>query len=272
MLPTKVRQIDYVEIQSIIDKICDEKFISMNFDCVFTDSISGTFVASLISKKINIPMIYSGNKNYEQLIDYNKIILVDLICYDDNLNSIKKILSDTYSNKEFFTLGVLIDDTNSSFDFIGLKDNIYYLTPWNIGSYTPNAHLERLLENSKTSYKKQQSFIGISSKKCFETISLYQGKLLINSDYSIFDEDIYKKVSSSQINTSEKDNTTTIQDYYLRNKPYFLDKIDFINNNGITHFYEDSIKDSIIIAYNCPITNVFFIEGNSVYSIKSKNL
>ncbi len=270
MLPTKVKQIDHTEIQNIVNAVCDEKLYSLNFDCIFTESVSGTFVASILSKKLSIPMIYTGTHQYEELEKYNKILLVDLISHDNNLNSLKLLLSEKFK-KDFSTFGVLSDNTDTVIDFYGIKNDLYYLTPWNQGSYTPQSHLSRLLDDSKDSFEKNQCFFGFSSKKCLESLVLYHKKNYNISDISIFDEEIHKKITSSQININDvTDLTLTVQEYYLKNKPYFLNKIEFINNSGITDFYDDSIQDCLIVSSSCPITKVYFVDQNGIYFVKAK--
>ncbi len=273
MLPTKVKQIDYSEIEYIVEKVCEEKLQTVSFDCILTTSVSGTFVAGLISKKLNIPMYYSSNEEDFNIDNLQKILLVDLVCSDNNLNSLKEKLTEIFKNKQFLTFGVLVDNTSDTLDYVGIRQDVYYLTPWNKGSYTPQTHLSRLLDESKDAFEKNQSFVGFSSRKCYETVFLYHNKCVNISDYSIIDEDINKKITSSQINIEEStDRNLSIKDYYLRNKPYFLNKIEFINSNGITHFYEDSIRDAIILSLNCPITKIIFLDNNGLYSIKTNPL
>lgn len=272
MLPTKVKQVDFFEIEDIINNICNNKiFKSSFFECVATESTSGTFVASLLSKILSIPMILINNQNIDSIKTYNKILLVDLIAFDNKLNNLKSELFNKFPEKKFFTLALLSDNSNLDFDYLGIKGDYYYLTPWNKGSYTPETHLNRLLDNSKTTFDKNSFFIGISSTSCLETLQLYHNKKFKTKDYSIFDNDIHKKISSSQITTNEKnDSTLTIEEYFIKNKPYFSQKIDFINKNGITEFYDESIKDCIILSENCPIINVFFVEKTGVHLIRSK--
>jgi hypothetical protein len=268
MLPTKVKQLEYLEIQNIINVVCEEKLIHLNFDCVFTESVSGTFVASLLSKRLGVPMLFRQDKEYNQLENYNKVLLVDLISHDNNLNSLKLLLCEKFK-KDYLTFGVLSDNTDTIIDFYGIKNDLYYLTPWNQGSYTPQSHLSRLLDNSKHSFERNQVFYGFSSKKCLESLVLYHNKNYNISEISIFDEEVHKKISSSQINISDTSDTTlSIKEYYLKNKPYFTNKIDFIKNNGITDFYDESLQDSIIISSHCPITKIYFVDKNGVYHIK----
>ena len=159
MLPTKVKQVDYSEIETIVHNLCNDKLKDCELDCIFTTSVSGTFVASLISKKLNIPMKYSSKDDNYLVNNYENILLVDLICYDNQLNILKDNLTNLFPNKIFYTCGVLADNTNSDFDFFGLKQDVYYLTPWNSGSYTPNSHLNRLLEDSKEKFEPNQIFL-----------------------------------------------------------------------------------------------------------------
>ena len=293
MLPTTAHQLDYQDfgllVWNDIEKI--ENFYNkqgQNIDLIVSKLRNGTIVGSILANYfgINLGVIYAPRETestkYEIFIpkhQLNKninILLVDSICgTGESLQNLKDYLISKCPKSNINTYVTLVDKkAKIKPDIIGNFEDRYIQPPWEWLSFTPHSHLERLEAGYTKATKEKNSFIGFSSNYCKMSLEEELGKK-ISIDSKTFHNFAYNlqlTQSTSNISALNKPDNNTLYEYKTKFKKSIQEKVDFILNNGITHYIEENQTEAILIAQKSPVTHIFYFDGNNLHKIYSKEV
>lgn len=289
MLPNKVLQLDYQDISYIISKHIDsiikyETQQDSKFDLILAKLRNGTVGGSMIANHFQIPMgvIEMPRKAKPQnfkvffSLEIDKklkkgelvnILFVDGICgTGQTLEELEIFINQHKYHKQInlVTYCTLVDaNAKKKPDIMGLEvQDRFFQPPWEWRSFTPQAHLDRLeLGNIKAS-EEIEFCIGFVSKK---VVKMFEAYFSQNVDFDwtmIFEE--------ADINTNDKDITLeSIKNTYNK---ILEDKVNFIEQNGLTHFIEEDIRQALLLSQSCPVCHIIYIEKNNLFRVFAKEI
>lgn len=294
MLPTKVFQLDYQDFSNLvwnhISKIEDyQKQNNLVFDIVISKLRNGVLTGSILANYFGIPLgVIEAPRgraqedfrlfwplDLENSLKTVNLLLVDSICgTGKTLNELVNFLKSNYKNINVISYVTLVDEkAPKKPDICGELKKDYIQPPWEWISFTPQSHLQRLEAGNIKASLEQEIFVGFSSDKCKADIENTTGKLINNEWLKVFhnfanNESIAQAVSG--ISSINKDDPTSFISYKTKFKKIITEKVNFILSNGVSHFIENNIEEALLISQDCPVTHVFFFDGQTIHKIYSR--
>ena len=290
MLPLKVFQLDYQDFSNLvwnhIPKI--ELFSEENkfsYDIVVSKLRNGVITGSILANYFGVPLGVIEAPRGTKIEDFrffwpkdlqNKervnVLLVDSICgTGQTLKDITLFLNSNNPNINLTTYVTLVDsNAKTKPDIIGEIKKEYIQPPWEWRSFTPQSHLQRLDAGNIKAAIEKEVFIGFSSIKCKENIENATGKFVDYEWMKIFnnfanDDSLAQAVSGiSSINLLAP---TSFSSYKTTFKKVIEEKVEFILSNGVSHYIEESMEESLLISQKCPVTHIFFFDGQNIHKI-----
>ena len=290
MLPLKVFQLDYQDFSNLvwnhIPKI--ELFSEENkfsYDIVVSKLRNGVITGSILANYFGVPLGVIEAPRGTKIEDFrffwpkdlqNKekvnVLLVDSICgTGQTLKDITLFLNSNNPNINLTTYVTLVDsNAKTKPDIIGEIKKEYIQPPWEWRSFTPQSHLQRLDAGNIKAAMEKEFFIGFSSIKCKENIENATGKFVDYEWMKIFnnfanDDSLAQAVSGiSSINLLAP---TSFSSYKTTFKKVIEEKVEFILSNGVSHYIEESMEESLLISQKCPVTHIFFFDGQNIHKI-----
>lgn len=299
MLPTKIMQLDYQDFsQIVVDSIPDilkyQEDRDISFSCVLGKLRNGCLAGSIIANQLNITMgvYYSPRKMLNFDIEHflpqeimvkikaNEVVhilFVDSICgTGDTVVEVKKVMKEAYGeNVVLHTYTALCDSRSKSLvDISGLVGEVFFQPPWEWRANTPSTHLDRLLTGNVKGSTEDTYMLGYSSQHCKDAFLMSLGKGVKIKWEVVFELlDTQRQLqSSSGVSTLEVPEKLTFEDARGRYSLLIDEKEKFIKTNGLTHYIENDIVQSIILAQKCPVTHVFYFDGQELNKIYSKHI
>lgn len=282
MMPTKVFQLDYQELEFLVNehvsKIKEfEESKNLKFDLIISDYENSNFVGSIISNKLNIKHVsYSLEKNKLKFFPLNpqnfkSILFVNTLCVNDKFNLALEKIKEKLKNDNIYSYATLVAVKNEQqVDIKGLLSEEYFMTPWLWNTFTPESHLDRIYNNDIETYSSNTIQLGFSSEKSLFFYENFIGSIFKNEWVSIFN--LEKIKSSSVIDTLDKLNEKTFVEYNEKINVYIKEKSKFIKENGITHFFEENINQILLLSNLCPTVFFYYIDNDYIYKVKSKKM
>lgn len=288
MLPEKAFQINYQDYSFLVLK--DIEFIKSwekihgEFDFVLGKLRNGNFPASIIANDLQIPMgiveapRHIDYKEYRIFIPYEflddkkyKVLLVDSLCgTGGTLKKVKDKLREDYPNLEVSTYSPITDcRANPKPDLLTLEIKDFIQPPWELRSFTPQAHLDRLENYDIKASEEKDNCIGFSTFNLQKKIEEYLGySFFWNFNFQKEFEKINSTSGISTLEISENDlsNFNELNTTYIN---LIKQKEKFIKDNGITHFFENNLKQAILLSELCPISKIVYFEDNIMYKIQA---
>lgn len=290
MLPVKVFQLDYQDFSNLvwnhiprIESFSEENQFS--YDIVVSKLRNGVITGSILANYFGVPLGVVEAPRGTKIEDFrffwpknlqNKekvnVLLVDSICgTGQTLKELTLFLNSNNSNINLTTYVTLVDENaKTKPDIIGEIKKEYIQPPWEWMSFTPQSHLQRLESGNIKAAMEKEFFIGFSSIKCKENIENATGKLVDYEWIKIFnnfanDDSLAQAVSGiSSINLLAP---TSFSSYKTTFKKVIEEKVDFILSNGVSHYIEESMEEALLISQKCPVTHIFFFDGQNIHKI-----
>ncbi len=285
MLPTKIKTINYQEISLLIDKEFEQiqnytKIHKLNFDFVFAKSKNAMIPGTIISNKLSIPcfsFIYPREssiediellipKNIDKKKKYNALLVFNILYDEEQIKIIKEFFKSKYSNIKIHIL-TLFSNIKLSYDLCLLTSNVFFQTPWELHSLTPEASLDRLLLDKKITNEENYNYIGLCDDNCKE---LLEQSFLFNinkSRIAIFDNNI--ALSSSLVSNLDLHNNLTMLDFQNKYNKIIQSKNDMILKYGLTHFIETNIFQAILLAEKNSVCKILYFDEKKLHHIYS---
>lgn len=288
MLPSKVFQINYQDyaflVTKDIEKIKDWEKINGNFDFVLGKTRNGLFAASIIANELQIPMGVFEAPRHTEYINYRvflpkdilenmsyKVLVVDSLCGTGNtLKNIVMKLKKDYPLIDVVTYCPITDI--KSFikpNITSLEIKEFIQPPWELKSFTPQAHLDRLENYDIKGSPEKENCFGFSDLILQKDIEYFLG-------YSFFwnlnFEKEYEKINSTSgisVLSFEKNNLDNIHELKTTYINLLKLKEQFIKENGVTHFFEKNLKQALILSQMCAVTKIIYFEENVCFEIKA---
>lgn len=297
MLPTTVLQLDYQDFGSLVWNHFDliEKFQNDNnlrFHGVVSKLRNGTIPGSIVANHFRLPMgVISAprqvdHNNYEdflpleitELIKYFgtiNLLFVDSICGTGHtLSEVNEFFHKKYNGKiNIYSYSTLVDEkAKIKPNICGLVHSSFFQPPWEWKYFTPQTHLDRLMNNDIKSSDENFYSIGFSSMKCKSSFEQSVG-LKIQGDWiDIFSIHHKKMKSASGISSLDiPDEPISMELCKTKYSPLINKKVEFILINGLTHFIENDCSQAIVISEKCPVCNVLYFDGKNLTRIYGKH-
>jgi len=297
MLPNKAKQLDYMDMEFLINahitKI--EEFEDKNkfkFNFIVGKLRNGVLPAMIIANHLNVPMFlisaprFQEQQNFEFLYpkDYESIIkstsrvlVVDSICgTGSTLQEITAYMQDRFPSMQVFSYATLVDEGAKFKPTIeGYKSNLFFQPPWELRSFTPDTHLDRLEHNHIKSSKENTFYVGFSSKECIEDFSFIFPKKIKSEFVEVFDFSLFQKQisSTSGISSFRIDGlkSLSMEDLTGKANAYIQIYVEHILTSGFTHYVVDNIYAALLMAQECQTTNILYFDGKKIHRIKAKD-
>lgn len=287
MLPEKAFQINYQDYSFLVNKdlevIKEWEKTNGDFDFVLGKLRNGNFPASIIANDLQIPMgiveapRHIDYKDYRIFLPYQfldgknyKVLLVDSLCgTGGTLKKIKSKIEEDYPNLEVISYAPITDcKAHPKPDLLTLEIKDFIQPPWELRSFTPQAHLDRLENYDIKASEEKDNCIGFSTFELQKNVEQHLG-------YSFFwnfnfQKEFEKINSTSGVSTLEisEDGLNSFNELNTTYINLIKQKETFIKDNGITHFFENNLKQSILLSELCPITKFIYFEDNIMYKIQ----
>jgi hypoxanthine phosphoribosyltransferase len=298
MLPTNVLQLDYQDFGNLVWNHFDliEKFQSDNnirFHGVIAKLRNGTIPGSIVANHFNLPM---GVLNAPRQTDHNQyevflpleirelikyfgtinILFVDSICGTGNtVQQATEFFNKNYKGQiNVYSYTTLVDERAKTKPTIcGLIHSSFFQPPWEWRSFTPQAHLDRLMHHDIKSSDENLYSVGFSSLECKSSFEQGIGSKIQGDWIDIFSIHHKKMKSTSGISSLEiPDAPITLELCRTKYSPLINKKAEFILINGITHFIENDCAQAIAISEKCPVCNVLYFDGKNLIRIYGKQV
>jgi len=295
MLPIKVLQMDYQDFGNFVWNHFDliEKYQidnSMKFNGIVSKLRNGTIPGSIIASYLDIPMgvlsapRQTNYKDFELFLpkelrtsDTLNLLYVDSICgTGDTIFQVQKFFKEIYSeNINLVTYSTLVD-VNSKYkpDICGLTHERFFQPPWEWRSFTPQTHLDRLQNDDIKSSTEEFHSLGFSSHDCKSRFEQSLGKKIFGEWIEIFDVDSLDRKLQSASGISNLDipkDSLTMELCKTKFAPLINAKVEFIQENGFTHFIESDCSQAIILSEKSTTTQILYFDGNDLTKIYGKN-
>lgn len=288
MLPSKVFQINYQDYSFLVtkdmEKIKQWEKTNGNFDFILGKTRNGLFAASIVANELQIPMGVFEAPRHTNYTDYRiflpqdmlenkpyKILVVDSLCGTGaTLKNISMKLKEEYPLVEIVTY-CPITDMNSLIkpDILSLEIKEFIQPPWELRSFTPQAHLDRLENYDIKGSPEKENCFGFSNLTLQTEIEAFLG-------YSFFwnlnFEKEYEKINSTSgvsVLSFEKDNLNNVQELKTTYINLLKLKEQFIKDNGITHFFEKNLKQALLLSQMCAVTKIIYFEEEVCFKIQA---
>lgn len=288
MLPSKVFQINYQDYSFLVLKDLEKIKLwekeNGNFDFILGKIRNGIFCSSIIANELQIPMgIFEAPRHmdYQQYRLFlpneikedkkYKVLVVDSLCgTGETLKNIRKKIQESYPLLEMVTYCPITDiKSHTKPDILSLEINEFIQPPWELKSFTPQSHLDRLETYDIKASPEKENCIGFSELKLQKNIENFLG-------YSFFwnlnFEEEYEKIklNGDMVNVGTDVYTFNSLQSLKNNHMNFLKlKEQFIKDNGITHFFENDLKQALILSQMCCVTNILYFENDICFKIQA---
>lgn len=298
MLPTTVLQMDYQDFGNLVWSHFDliEKFQSDNhfrFHAVVAKVRNGTIPGSIVANHFNIPMgvisaprqkdytgyeVFLPSEILDNLEHYDtiNILFVDSICGTGaTLKEVHKFFEENYKDKiNLYSYIPLVDERAKTKPTIcGLVHSSFFQPPWEWRSFTPQAHLDRLMYHDIKSSNENFYSIGFSSLECKANFEQSIGYKIQGEWIEIFSIYHKKMKSASGISSLEiPEQPISLELCKTKYAPLISKKAEFILTNGITHFIENDCSQAIVLSEKCPVCNVLYFDGKDLIRIYGKHV
>lgn len=296
MLPTNVLQMDYQDFGNLVWSHFEliENFQIDNhikFHGVIAKLRNGTIPGSIVANQLNIPMgvinaprqknfndyeVFIPNEVKEQIKQGNSINLlyVDSICGTGaTLSQVNEFFNKNYNDQvTLYSYSTLVDQKAKTKPTIcGLTHSSFFQPPWEWRANTPQAHLERLMNNDIKSSSENVYSFGFSSIECKSLFEQSIGQKLQGEWIEIFSVYHKKMKSSSGISNLEiPEEPISIELCKTKYAPLINKKAEFITTNGVTHFIENDCSQAIVLSEKCPVCIVIYFDGKRLTKIYGK--
>lgn len=293
MLPTKVFQLDYQDFSNLVwNHIPKIELYSqdnqISYDIVVSKLRNGVIGGSILANYFGVPLGVIEAPRGSKVDDFRffwpeslekkekvNILLVDSICgTGQTLKELVIFLNTKFKNINIITYVTLVDQNSKTKpNIIGEIKKEYIQPPWEWMSFTPQSHLQRLEAGNIKAAIEREVFIGFSSDKCKENIENATGKLVNYEWIKTFnnfanDESLAK--TASGISSINLQSPTSFISYKTTFKKVIQEKVDFILDNGVSHYIEESLEEALLISQKCPVTHIFFFDGQDIHKIYSR--
>ena len=291
MLPSKVFQINYQDFAYLVFKdievIKEYEKNKGKFDFVLGKMRNGTFPASIIANELQISMGVIEAPRHIEFSDYRiflpydsleqkkyNVLLVDGLCgTGESLEKMKKALNKQYPLLNIITYCPITDImARYKADLLGLEVSEFIQPPWELRSFTPQSHLDRLENYDIKASEEKENCIGFSTFKIQKEVETFL-------DYSFFwnlnfEKEFQKITSTSGISTLDTDhiNDCDLSELKIKYGNILKTKEQFIKQNGITHFFESNLKQAILLSELCPVAKILYFENGLIYKIQGFKL
>lgn len=299
MLPTKVFQLDYQDFGDIVWSHFDmihqfQQDQNCLFDVVVAKLRNGTIPGSIIATNLNLPMGVMEMARNTEVANYKvffptlveekilrneqvNVLFVDSICGTGiTVNSVKEFFAEHFHYKKINvkTYCTIVDvKAKHKPDLVGFVQEKYIQPPWEWSSFTPQNHLARLEENTIKTDDEDFSCLGFSSKLCK---SIFEQAVGYKCDFEwmkIFDVDKRKIATTSGISFVDiPELSISMEEAKTKYKKLIEAKVDFIKDNGLTHFIENDLVQALMVASETPVCHIIFTDGQSTYRIYGKSI
>lgn len=286
MLPSKPFQINYEDYSFLVNKDLEKlkewQTNNQKFDFVLAKLRNGTFSGSIIANELQIPMgVIEAPRNkdisefkslipqeFNDLKNYTILIVDGLSGTGEVLNNLKIYINNNYKNFKAYTYCPIIDkNAKHKPDFNYLEINEFIQPPWENKSFTPQAHLDRLENYNIKGSEEKENCVGFSSINIQKEVENYMG---YNFMWTFnFEKEYFKIQSKSVISTLEIKEINNLSEL-LKSKysTIIQTKSTYIKDNGMTHFFEENLKEALILSELCPVTKIMYFENGILYTIK----
>lgn len=288
MLPSKVFQINYQDYSFLVLKDLEKIRLFENengsFDFILGKIRNGIFCASIIANELQIPMgIFEAPRHIDYL-DYRlflpheinenkkyKVLVVDSLCgTGETLKNIKKKIEQSYPLLEVVTYCPITDiNALTKPDILSLEINEFIQPPWELKSFTPQAHLDRLESYDIKASAEKENCIGFSDLNLQKNI---EGFLGYSFFWNLNFEDEYEKINlNGEFFDVDKEINHINSITQIKNHcaDLLCFKEQFIKDNGITHFFESNLKQALLLSQMCCVTNILYFEDNICFKIQA---
>lgn len=247
-------EIDYIISSSKEDHIFNSMLaIDLNIESIFISKYEDSFKVKEILEKI------------KDIKNPNILLVQSLFNEEDNIE-LKQLLK---TSNLYLLAAFIPEDYQSCIENIIVvnKANTQELKlPWDKAQFTPLNQLEKLQGLVRVNIdKNNKNFLGFSSsdlrKEIYITHPEWKGL-----DYISYQE-------QSEFNEVKKQNIfyqiKSIQEYEILNKEIIANKINFIEENGITEYFEENLIQAIILSAKLKVVKVIFFDDTKMYNFNT---
>lgn len=285
MLPSTVFQINYQDYAYLvlndlekIKKLQKDK----SFDFVLGKTRNGVFSASIIANELQLPMGVIEAPRHVNFSDYRiffpheieenktyKVLVVDSLCgTGKTLKSIKKYINEKYHLLEIVTYCPITDiNAETKPDILSLEVNDFIQPPWELKSFTPQSHLDRLENSDIKSSSERENCVGFSDFVIQNSVENFLGYSFF---WNINFQKEYEKINpiscESILSQIESDSIKQLKTTYM---DILKLKESFIKENGVTHFFDSNLKQALLLSQMCPVTKILYFENNICFKIQA---
>jgi len=298
MLPTKAYQLDYMDLEFLvnshiksIEEFEEKKNIKFNF--VIGKLRNGVFPASIIANHLDIPMFFMNAQRFNQYKDYElifykeyedllknntNVLIVDSICgTGETMQNMTSYLKEKFPNMNVYSYATLTDNRSKFKPSIdGHKSDLFFQPPWELRSFTPEAHLDRIEYNHIKSSKENSYYMGFCSEDCKDDIEFTFNQKISGQWVDVFDVLSYQKQlnSSSGISALKVEDFKSLSFSELNGKAsdYIKFQVHYILTSGFTHYVTDNLNAALLISKDCKTTNILYFDGKKIHKIKSNEV
>lgn len=300
MLPTKVLQLDYQDVSHMISLHIDaiikyQNDNNIKFELILAKLRNGTISGSILANHFQLPLgvIEMPRKinpeNFRAFFSFEvedklkdgdtvHILFVDSICgTGKTLIELEAFLaSHPYKNQIKVTTYCTLVDARAikKPDIIGLEiADRFFQPPWEWRSFTPQAHLDRLESGNIKASNEVEFCVGFSSQKVFKLVEEHFNKN-IDFDWTMIFSEADRKINtasgvSSFSNIPDK---ITLEEGKQKYKKLIEEKVNFVKQNGLTHYVEEDINQALLISHSCPVCHIIYLEGDNLFRVFSKEI
>lgn len=275
----KLFALDYQDYANILTTDIDsiKKYLennNLNLDIIIGKYKNGLIPATIIANNLNLEVAIIKKTNdqfvfYKEHIDMlniKTVLLVDSIIQSGNsITEIKNYINHLYPHITVITYAPIVNkQALKKPDLYGITTEIQSQLPWQLNYFTPQAQLDRLENNSDKTNIKNTICIGLDSDETYAEI-----KPILNKDkniwYMSFKDTTSNFNTTSGISTMSINKKLDLKDAQSIYKKIINEKLDFINQHGLTHFIETNLEQAICIAEKSPICNIIYYNHGSFY-------
>lgn len=279
-----IKTFSYNEFELIVEQskekllnFIEENKIHINY--ILSASKEDHIFNSMLALELNIESIFINKEDEDfkvkEILEKTKnsksnILLVQSILNKSDIDELKKILN----QNELYLLAAFAPKDGENIiknkTVIVNTTNIQELKlPWDRSQFTPLNQLEKLQGVVRVDLTKlNRNFLGFSSSDFMKEV------FITHPDWRNLESISFQE--QSEFNEVKKQNILyklhSIQEYEILNKKIIAEKINFIEENGITEYFEENLIQAIILSSRLKVVKVIFFDDTKMYSINTNYL
>lgn len=246
----------------------------LKLDLIVGKYKNGLIPATIIANNLNLELAIIQKLEqqflfYKEHLDFSQIktlLLVDSIVQTgESLEEIKNYIHQFNPDIQIITYAPIVSkQALKKPDLYGLVTEKQSQLPWQLNYFTPQAQLDRLDNNSDKTSVKNTFCVGLDSDETYSEI-----KPILTKDnniwYMSFKDTTASFNTTSGISTMNINKKLDMKDAQGLYKKIINEKLDFINQHGLTHFIETNLEQAICIAERSPICNIVYYSNGHFY-------